>query len=196
MSGERFFGCCAVVQRRLYNLAGLHNRSRRTPAATNTRYGCTIATLLTPLHAKYRRPSFVATVFRNTPPPDGISSEESCWVLGSTLSCSVAACFEFVIREEPSGRRGTCFLAFQTLLEHTSAEPVSVYRQSVQCPDARPVSIRMTGTTSWGKLTVLNPSSCALNGRQSRDYINLEGRCPQLTGSPTIRLIIAFPPSV
>jgi hypothetical protein len=37
-------------------------------------YGCrsTTATLFTPLHARYRRPSEVAAILRTVPPPEGI----------------------------------------------------------------------------------------------------------------------------
>jgi hypothetical protein len=33
----------------------------------------TTVTLFTPLHARYKRPSGVATILRTTPPPDGIA---------------------------------------------------------------------------------------------------------------------------
>ncbi len=47
------------------------------------RPGCTIATLFTPLHARYSRPFVAATMLRTTPPPEGIASVLKLSDLGS-----------------------------------------------------------------------------------------------------------------
>jgi hypothetical protein len=39
--------------------------------------------LFTPLQARYSFPSGVATMWRTTPPPDGITAVENCFVRGS-----------------------------------------------------------------------------------------------------------------
>src|ERR1700730_1834941 len=46
----------------------------------------TTATLFTPLHARYNRPSGVATILRTTPPPDGIGWALKLCDLGSNLT--------------------------------------------------------------------------------------------------------------
>ena len=47
------------------------------------RAGTAIATLFTPLHARYSSPLGVATMLRTTPPPEGMEAEEKCSVRGS-----------------------------------------------------------------------------------------------------------------
>jgi len=49
------------------------------------RFGSTIPILSTPLHARYRRPSGVAAMFRTTPPPDGIVARANFSDDGSNL---------------------------------------------------------------------------------------------------------------
>src|SRR5256885_2172378 len=42
----------------------------------------TTATLLTPLHARYKRPSEVAAMFRTVPPPEGMAARANSCVVG------------------------------------------------------------------------------------------------------------------
>src|SRR5215469_11871628 len=69
-SGKGFLKAVLLCRRVCITSQGCTTSRVRTPA-TNTDYCCRIATLLTPLHSKYRRPSCAATLFRTTPPRMG-----------------------------------------------------------------------------------------------------------------------------
>src|SRR5580693_10041107 len=80
MSGLAAECYCGSTRRRSHDSSSLRPRG-----------GChlvtsTTATLFTPLHARYRRRSGVATMLRTTPPPDGISSLLKLSDLGSNLT--------------------------------------------------------------------------------------------------------------
>src|ERR1700746_1550347 len=73
--------CAALMIARNYRLRSGGTDEARGPL----RIQCTsaIATLFTPLHARYSLPSFVAAMLRTTPPPEGIGVAENDFVFGS-----------------------------------------------------------------------------------------------------------------
>src|SRR6516164_2082512 len=64
-------------------ISGGPRRALGCPKPTATHRASTTATLFTPLQARYRRPSRVATIFRTVPPPEGMASLPNASVLGS-----------------------------------------------------------------------------------------------------------------
>src|SRR5437667_5423062 len=63
----------------------------------------TTPTLLTPLHARYTRPSDVAAMFRTVPPPDGISARANSSVFGLNRTTVFGATPDSLYHTIPSG---------------------------------------------------------------------------------------------
>ena len=63
----------------------------------------TIATLFTPLHAKYNLPSLVAAILRTTPPPEGMGVVENECVFGSKRTSVFGLTPDSLYHTIPSG---------------------------------------------------------------------------------------------
>src|SRR2546427_9595329 len=68
-----------------------------------TTEGCTMATLFTPLSARYTLQSAVATMLRTTPPPEGIGVLENFFVRGSNLTTVFGSMPDSLNQTVPSG---------------------------------------------------------------------------------------------
>src|SRR6185369_12821478 len=65
--------------------------------------GSTTPTLLTPLHARYTRPSDVAAMFRTVPPPEGISARANSSVFGLNRTTVFGVTPDSLYHTIPSG---------------------------------------------------------------------------------------------
>src|SRR5437870_2554065 len=98
---SRFLVELAVVAAALWE-----ERPRARPASPRQRAtteGCTMATLFTPLSARYTLPSAVATMLRTTPPPEGIGVLENFFVRGSNLTNVFGSMPDSLNQTVPSG---------------------------------------------------------------------------------------------